>query len=124
MTMNLEAGKITIEYRDGKSLQGIVLARYANTMSVAVKDADDAAIFTCVHGVWVSEDCEPVTIRSDWSMPALKAPVTSEDDCLCSKELAARLLHALFGGEPESADEDDGIGYKQPRYNPVVMRVV
>ena len=115
---------MTISYPIGRAVQGVILSRTDSMMRVAIKDGDDAEIFTCVDGTWISEDCEPVTIRSDWSMPALKAPVTSEDDCLCSKELAARLLHALFGGEPESADEDDGIGYKQSRYNPVVMRVV
>lgn len=121
MTMNLEAGKIAIEYRDGRVLQGIVLARYANTMSVAVKDADDAAIFTCVHGVWVSEDCEPVTIRSDWRGLAPRSADVAEEDCICSKELAARLLQSLFGGEAES---DAGMTYEEPRYTPLVMRVV
>src|ERR1039457_6109974 len=54
---------MTIGYRDGKTIEGVTLARTANTMRVAVKGCEDAAEFINVHGTWVSEDCEPVTIE-------------------------------------------------------------
>jgi hypothetical protein len=116
MTLNLETGKITIEYCDGRTIQGFVLARHGNTMSVAVRGADDAALFTCVHGTWVSEDCEPVAIRFEWQRHA-PAEAISEADCICSKELAARLISALVGGdEPEC---EGNINYEQPLYAPM-----
>jgi hypothetical protein len=117
----LDPGKITIGYRDGRAIEGFVLARYGNTMSVAVRDADDAVLFTCVHGAWISEDCEPVEIRFGWHRHA-PADAVSEEDCICSKELAARLIHALEGGDESECDED--ADYEQPRYAPLFQRVV
>ena len=32
-------------------------------MRVAIKDADDAAEFRMIRGVWVSEDCEVVRVE-------------------------------------------------------------
>ena len=121
MTISLEAGKITIRHRDGRAVAGFVLARYGNTMSVAVRDADDAALFTCVRGTWISEDCEPVEIRFDWHQPA-PAETVSEADCLCPKELAAQLIRALAGSDPSECDEH--LDPEPYRYSPVVQRVV
>ena len=121
MTIGLETGKITIAYRDGRAMEGFVLAGYGNTISVAVRNAGDAALFTCVHGTWISEDCEPVEIRFEWQRHA-PGEATSEADCLCSKELAARLIHALVGGDESECDGD--ASYEQPHYAPLFQRIV
>ena len=121
MKMSLEAGKITIRYRDGRAVEGFVLARFGETISVAVRDADDAALFTRVRGTWVSEDCEPVDIRFDWHERAPKETVT-EADCVCSKELAAQLIRSLGG--TEEAESDEYPDFERLRYTPLVQRVV
>jgi hypothetical protein len=120
MKMSLEAGKITIRYRDGRTVEGFVLARYGETMSVAIREADDAALFTRVRGTWVSEDCEPVDIRFDWHQPAPRETV-SEADCICSKELAAQLIRCLAGNEESECERPE---FERPYYTPLTQRVV
>jgi hypothetical protein len=95
---------MTIRYTDGKAIEGVTLARTANTMRVAVKGCEDAAEFINVHGTWISEDCEPVTMEYG---PRRDAPTTlSEADCICPRELAARLIDLLLTDSAE--DEWDG----------------
>ena len=54
---------IFIKYKNGRTLQGILLALGDRAIRVAIKDADDAALFRFISGVWVSEDCEIVTFK-------------------------------------------------------------
>ena len=53
---------ISIHYNNGRVLQGIVLAFGDRLVRVAVRDADDSVEFRLVNQVWVSEDCEVVTL--------------------------------------------------------------
>ena len=70
-------------------------------MRVAVKGCDDAAEFINVHGTWISEDCEPVTLEYG---PRRNAPTTLSDaDCICSRALAAVLIDLLL---TDSAEEE------------------
>jgi hypothetical protein len=92
---------MTIRYSDGKTIEGIAFARTAETMRVAMKDCDDIVEFTNVHGTWVSEDCEPVTIQYSPRRTSIATP--SESDCICPRELAARLINLLL---TDSADEE------------------
>jgi hypothetical protein len=93
---------MTIRYTDGKTIEGIALARTANMMRVAVKGCDDVAEFINVHGTWISEDCEPVTMeygpRQDTSITSL-----SEADFICPRALATRLIDLL---STSSADDE------------------
>ena len=90
---------MTIRYADGKAIEGVTLVRTANMMRVAVKGCDDAAEFINVHGTWISEDCEPVTLEYG---PRRTAPATlSEADCICSRDLAARLIDLLLTDSAE-----------------------
>jgi hypothetical protein len=50
-----------IYYGDGRVLTGILLSLKGNQMRVAVKDADDVVEYRLAHGLWISEDGEPVT---------------------------------------------------------------
>jgi hypothetical protein len=68
-------------------------------MRVAVEGCDDAAEFIKVHGTWISEDCEPVTLEYG---PRRTAPATPSDaDCICSRDLAARLIDLLLTDSAE-----------------------
>jgi len=109
MTTGLSTGEITIRHGNGRMDRGLVLSRDGDTMRVAVKGADDAALFTCVHGTWISEDCEPVEIRFAYFQRSSKKPVT-EADCICSKELAASLIRDLFRGDQPQAEGDSAFG--------------
>jgi hypothetical protein len=88
-----------IRYADGRTIEGITLSRTANTMRIAVEGSEDAAEFINVHGTWISEDCEPVTIEYG---PRRNAPATlSEADCICPRALAAVLIDLLLTDSAE-----------------------
>jgi hypothetical protein len=53
---------ISIMYKSGLALQGIVLAIGDRVMRVAIKDSGDAMEFRLINERWVSEDCEVVRI--------------------------------------------------------------
>jgi hypothetical protein len=90
-----------IRYADGRTIEGITLSRTANTMRIAVEGSEDAAEFINVHGTWISEDCEPVTVEYG---PRRTPPSTlTEADCICPRELAARLIDLLL---TDSADDE------------------
>jgi hypothetical protein len=54
---------ISIHYNDGRVLQGVVLAFGDQLVRAGVKDSDDAVEFRLVNQVWVSEDCEVVSLH-------------------------------------------------------------
>jgi hypothetical protein len=103
---------MTIRYADGKAIEGVTLARTADIMRVAVKGCEDATEFINVHGTWISEDCEPVIMEY---APLPNAPIElSEADCICSRDLAARLIDLLSTDSPE----DEWEGQASPRRRP------
>jgi hypothetical protein len=55
---------------------------------------------TDIHGTWVSEDCEPLHVEFAWQQKS-PAEIVSEADCICSQDLAARLIHLLWVGSDE-----------------------
>lgn len=59
--------KITISFRPGFDVQGVVLSVTETRLRVAVKDWDDAAEFQQCDGQWFSENLEPVHIA--WPEP-------------------------------------------------------
>jgi hypothetical protein len=100
--MVLGANKMTIHYTDGRTVQGALLFRSDNIVRAVLKGGDDVAEFKCLNGTWASEDCEPVRIEFAWERLS-RNEVVSEADCLCSNELASRLIHLLLNG----SDEDE-----------------
>jgi hypothetical protein len=73
-------------------------------MRVAVEGGDDAVELIKVHGTWISEDCEPVTLEYG---PRRIAPATlSEADCTCSRDLASRLIDLLLKDSAEDLLEE------------------
>lgn len=87
-------------YTDGSRTEGILLARTENTIRVAIPGSDDPLELTDVHGTWVTEDCEPVQVEFAWQKKT-REQILSEADCICSHDLAARLLHLLWSGDDE-----------------------
>ena len=94
---------MTIRYADGRAIEGVTLARTANTMRVAVKGREDAAEFINIHGTWISEDCDPVTL--EYGPRRTPAATLSEADCICSRDLAARLIDLLLTDSAEDVWE-------------------
>jgi len=101
-----------ITYQTGKTIEGILVSRNENTIRVALKGSDDVAEFARVSGTWVSEDCEPVQVRYEWQRQTRKALI-SVTDCLCSKELAARLIHLLWNGDEAEMQLGTAVGNVQ-----------
>jgi len=97
---------MTITYSNGKTVEAVLLSRMGDTMRLAVQGGDDVMEFTEIHGTWVSSECEPVSIEFAWQRLDRK-PRISEDDCCCSREVAARLIHSLFAGSSEGRIEMD-----------------
>jgi hypothetical protein len=88
---------MTIKYANGRTIEAVLLSRDDHAIRAAVQGGEDAMAFTCVNGTWVSEDCEAVELQFEWQRHAPKTP-PSVGDCICPKELADRLIQALFGG--------------------------
>jgi hypothetical protein len=96
-------GIITVTYPDGTADEGVLMARYGNTVRVAMRDCDDISQFTCLNGTWLSEACEPV--RIDFEEHGAAERLVSEVDYSYSKELEALLIHVLLSRDDgECAD--------------------
>ncbi|MGD0499513.1 MAG: hypothetical protein ABSC23_13875 [Bryobacteraceae bacterium] len=93
---------MTITFLDGRTVDAVILARTEATLRVALKGSEDVLELSNVHGTWVSEDCEPVRIGFAWQTRSRVEP-PSEADCICPRNLAARLVRSLLegGNEPE-----------------------
>ena len=92
--------EMILTYADGSTTEAVLLARSENKIRVAIPGSDDPVEFTDVHGTWVSEDCEPVRVEFAWQGKTHEEVLT-EADCVCSQELAARLIHLLWNGSDE-----------------------
>jgi hypothetical protein len=101
MTMILEATKVLIQFGNARAVEAMILSRQDDIMRVALKGSDDALVFRCLNGTWISEELEPVEISFQWQRRLARDPM-SEADYLCSKELAARLIHLLLNGGEEN----------------------
>ena len=98
-----------IRYANGRTIEGVTLARSETTMRIAVQGRHDVVLLTNVKGTWLSEDWEPVTIGygSSRTEPA-RRPV--EDEFICSPDLASRLRELLLDGSRPREDESQGMG--------------
>ena len=92
---------MTITYPNGAVLEAILLSRSEDELRATVAGCDDVLVFTRIFGYWISEDSKPVTIKFEWQRRAA-AHVPAEEDCICPKELAGRLVSMLQdGSDPE-----------------------
>lgn len=88
-------------YADGSQTEAFLLSRTENKIRVAIPGSDDPLELAEIHGTWVTEDCEPVRVQFAWEGKT-REQITTEADCICSHDLAARLIHLLW-----NADEED-----------------
>lgn len=101
---------MTIQYSNGTKVEAILLSRDCERMRVAAEGNSDAVEFVQRAGVWISEDCEPVRIEFAWQKKT-RRELIDEADCVCSRALAARLIHQLL---------NDGPGEQATPANPVL----
>jgi hypothetical protein len=98
--MDLEARHMTIRYSNGHTLEAVLLSKTETSMRVALQGSEDVLEIKNLNGAWITEECEPVNVDYVWSRQSLLDEI-SEDDCICTPELAAKLLHLLFSGEEQ-----------------------
>ena len=97
---------MTITYPNGTVLEAIMLSHEENEIRAIAAGCGDVLAFTRIHGTWISEEIEPVAIEFAWQRRRT-SPAISENDCVCAKELAARLIAMLLSGcERDEAGED------------------
>ena len=87
-------------YADGSRTEAFLLARTENKMRVAIPGSDDPLELAEIHGTWVTENCDPVRVEFAWQGKT-NEQLLSEADCVCSHDLAGRLLHLLWSAEEE-----------------------
>jgi hypothetical protein len=97
-TIVVEREHMTIRYSNGRMVEAILLSHTGSSMRVATQDSDEVTEYHEINGAWVSEHGEPVDVRFAWMQNADR-PLVTETDCICSHELAARLIRLLFMGE-------------------------
>src|SRR5580698_7921009 len=95
---------MTITFSDGRAVEALLMTRTETMMRAMIRGVDDVTEFSNISGVWVSADCEPVTIEFAWQRLNPK-PAISEADCHCSHELAARLIRLLYTDSNEDRAE-------------------
>jgi hypothetical protein len=92
---------MTVTYPGGTVLNAILLSHEEHEIRAISAGCDDVLAFTRRDGAWHSEENEPVTIEFEWQRRGA-LPSCSEDDYVCPKELASRLISKLLGGgEPD-----------------------
>jgi hypothetical protein len=84
---------MTITYANGQKMTAALVVRTDNRIRVVLEGQDDITEFTQIGSAWVSEDCEPVQI--EFGSQKRSALAYEEEDLVCSKDLAARLIHLL-----------------------------
>ena len=92
---------MTIRYSNGSQQQAILLSRKESAIRVAILGSDDVTEFRSLSEYWISEDCEPVQIEF-FSKRHDANCIPAADECVCSPELASRLVGMLFSGDGES----------------------
>jgi hypothetical protein len=86
-----------------------LLSQQHNEIRAAAAGCDDTLVLTRYKSTWISENLEPVVIQFAWQR-AKSFPAPSEDNCVCSKELANRLINSLLHGcDPEMQSDNPGI---------------
>jgi hypothetical protein len=112
-----------IRYRNGYTVEAVLLSHAHDTMRVAVRGGSDGVELRKINGRWVSEDCEPVDVELAL-LQLQDQPVVSINDCICPPELAAKLLHLLFSGEDDTAAvaaiQDASVANAAPVYHHIV----
>lgn len=89
---------MTITYSDGSTIEALLLAYDESTVRAIAPADDDVRVFRLSDGEWVSTSGEPVAIQFAWESCGDTA-LPSVGECVCSKELAMRLISTLRSKE-------------------------
>ena len=54
---------MTIRYAHGHIFEAILVSRTETAMRVAIEGYDDSLDLKRIHGMWVTEDCDPVDLQ-------------------------------------------------------------
>ena len=95
-----------LTYANGSRTEAFLLARTENKIRVAIPGSDDPLELTDIRGTWVTEDCEPVCVEFAWEKKT-REQILTEADCICSHDLAARLIHLLWNGDEDDASQSN-----------------
>jgi hypothetical protein len=109
---------MTVTYPNGKVLQTIVLSHEEDVIHAIAPSEDDVLVFSRSHGTWISEDREQVTIEFEWQRRDA-SPLYRDDNFICPKGLAARLIAALLRG----GDQDEAAANTFLVFSPLGTRV-
>jgi hypothetical protein len=93
---------MTLQYSNGSSRKAATINGTDTAMRVVVEGSDDSILLNHVNNTWVTDDCEAVHVMFEWDRP-VSEPL-AEEDCVCSADLAATLLRALFTPEEEALE--------------------
>ena len=113
---------MTITYPNGTALEAVVLSHEEHEIRAIAAGGDAVLAFTRIHGTWISEEIEPVAVEFAWQRRR-KSLVTSEGDCVCPKELAARLIQTLFAGDEQDEVVPDTLHVFSAEGNRVAIRL-
>lgn len=97
-----------IRYADGRFEQGVVLSEDADTIRLAVRDAEDVLELKRVNAIyWATPDCEPV--RLSFGGGPLYVPAEfDEQEFICPPDVAHLIIHGVpaepsaHAAEPEA----------------------
>ena len=85
-----------IKYADGSCRDAVLVSRSTNnTMRVVLQGNDDATLLNEVNCFWFLENLEPVQLEFAWQRRA-HSVTPALSDCVCSAELATRLVDLLY----------------------------
>lgn len=94
---------MTIRYANGRQIEAVMLSKTGDTVRAATRGSEDLVELTQVNGTWITDDCEPVEVTFEWQRIQRPVEEITLEDCLCSPELAARLINLLY------TDSDDEV---------------
>jgi len=78
-------------------MEGVTLSRTASTMRVALRGHNDAIELVQVNGCWITDAWEAVRIQPELdAQPDALFP--AEEEFVCPRDLAFRLIHSLRSG--------------------------
>lgn len=112
---------MTIRYNNGRELEAVLLSKTEDSMRIALQGYEDVLTLKQINGTWITDECEPVQVEFAWRRHSLLDEI-SEDECICSPDLAARLLRLLFAGENEPQTKNRAVG--RAAHLPVHLHVV
>ena len=93
---------MTIRYANGQTVEAVLLSRTGNLLRAAARGSEDIVEMTQVNGNWITDDCEAVQVTFEWQR-LVRVEELSLEECLCSPELASRLIHLLYTSSEEDA---------------------